>query len=56
MDAAVRLLWNCVNDDRAATAVEYGLIAVGISIAGGLVVLSIGQQLSGTFAQIAGLL
>ena len=56
MNWAVELLWNCLNDDRGATAIEYGLIATTISIAGGLVVLSIGQQLANTFAQVAGLL
>lgn len=55
METAVELLWNYVNDDRAATAIEYGLIASVISIACALVVLSIGKILAGTFAQVAGL-
>jgi pilus assembly protein Flp/PilA len=41
------------NDDRAATAIEYGLIAAGISVAIIAVVNGLGSQLSSTFSSIS---
>ncbi|HUI14532.1 MAG TPA: Flp family type IVb pilin [Xanthobacteraceae bacterium] len=29
----LRVLWRFLNDDRGATAIEYGLIAAGIAVA-----------------------
>jgi pilus assembly protein Flp/PilA len=43
-----------VRDESGATAIEYGLIAalIGVAIIAG--VRSLGTQLSGTFAKVAG--
>jgi pilus assembly protein Flp/PilA len=42
-----------INDDRGATAIEYGLIAAGISIAIIAVVNGLGTQLTSTFSSIS---
>jgi pilus assembly protein Flp/PilA len=42
-----------VNDDSAATAIEYGLIAAGISVAIIAVVNGVGSSLNATFNTIA---
>ena len=42
-----------VNDDRGATAIEYGLIAAGISVAIIAVVNGLGTQLNSTFSSIS---
>ena len=41
-----------IHDDSGATAIEYGLIAAGISIAIISVVLSIGTSLNTTFGPV----
>lgn len=41
-----------LNDESGATAIEYGLIAAGISVAIILVVNSLGTQLKTTFTTI----
>jgi pilus assembly protein Flp/PilA len=46
------ILW-FVNDDSGATAIEYGLIVAGISIAIIAVVNGLGTQLSSTFNSIS---
>ena len=56
MDQAVRQLWGFVANDRAATAIEYGLIASFISIATALVCLQIGSNLVVIFEQVASML
>lgn len=56
MERAVKLLWCCVDDENAATAIEYGLIASIISIATALVVLQIGTSLQAIFQQAADML
>jgi pilus assembly protein Flp/PilA len=40
------------NDESGATAIEYGLIAAGISVAIAAIVISVGQDLVGTFTKI----
>ncbi len=47
------ILRDFINDDGAATAIEYGLIAAGISIAIIAVVNGLGTQLSSTFSSIS---
>ena len=47
------LLNRFINDERAATAIEYGLIAAGISVAIVTVVLSVGSSLNMNFTTIA---
>jgi pilus assembly protein Flp/PilA len=42
-----------VKDESGATAIEYGLIAAGISIAILTVVTTVGQSLEGMFQRIA---
>ena len=41
-----------IRDDSGATAIEYGLIAAGISVAIISVVLSIGTSLNTTFGSV----
>ncbi len=49
MIAKIRLF---LIDDNGATAIEYGLIAAGISVAIITVVSSLGTKLSGTFGKV----
>ena len=53
MDQAVNQLWGFVADDKAATAIEYGLIASFISIAAAVVFFQIGSSLVLIFDQVA---
>ena len=52
----VRVLWRFLNDDRGATAIEYGLIAAGIAVAIIAVVQGLGTQLNTTFSSVSGAL
>jgi pilus assembly protein Flp/PilA len=47
----INLLKRFVKDESGATAVEYGLVAAGISVAIIAVVQGLGSKLSSTFAQ-----
>jgi pilus assembly protein Flp/PilA len=47
-----RIFANFVKDQSAATAIEYGLIAAGISVAIIVAVNGLGTNLSGTFGNI----
>ncbi|HEY7296841.1 MAG TPA: Flp family type IVb pilin [Xanthobacteraceae bacterium] len=47
------LVTKFVNDDSGATAIEYGLIAAGISIAIVTVVGTVGTKLNATFTTVA---
>ena len=47
------LVLRFVNDQSAATAIEYGLIAAGISIAIIAVVNGLGTKLNTTFASVS---
>ena len=47
------LVLRFVNDDSAATAIEYGLIAAGISIAIIVVVNGLGTQLNTVFGSVS---
>jgi pilus assembly protein Flp/PilA len=47
------LLKRFANDDSGATAIEYGLIAAGISVAIITVVNTLGSQLKSTFTNIS---
>jgi pilus assembly protein Flp/PilA len=42
-----------INDEGGATAIEYGLIAAGISIAIITVVAALGSTLNGTFTTVS---
>jgi pilus assembly protein Flp/PilA len=54
--AMLCVLWRFLNDDRGATAIEYGLIAAGISVAIIAVVQGLGTQLNATFSSVSGAL
>jgi pilus assembly protein Flp/PilA len=43
---------NFLRDESAATAIEYGLIAAGISVAIIVVVVSVGASVNDTFATV----
>ena len=47
------LLKTFVRDERGATAIEYGLIAAGISVAIITVVTTLGTQLNATFTSVS---
>ena len=46
------LIKRFVQDDSGATAIEYGLIAAGISVAIITVVISLGSKLNATFTSV----
>jgi pilus assembly protein Flp/PilA len=50
------LLVRFSKDESGATAIEYGLIAAGISVAIAVIVFSVGTKLAALFAQIEALL
>ncbi len=56
LSVMVRVLWRFINDDRGATAIEYGLIAAGIAVAIIVVVEGLGTQLNTTFSSVSGAL
>ncbi len=45
----MRRFWNLWRDDRAATAIEYGLIAALIAVAAITALTSVGTKLGSTF-------
>ena len=47
-----KLFWNFLRDEEGATAIEYGLIAAGISVAIITVVQGLGSKLSGVFTNV----
>jgi pilus assembly protein Flp/PilA len=47
-----RIIAKFVKDESGATAIEYGLIAAGISVAIIVAVNSIGTSLNGTFGNV----
>jgi pilus assembly protein Flp/PilA len=47
------LVLRFVNDDTGATAIEYGLIAAGISVAIIATVLALGTNLNTTFSSVS---
>jgi pilus assembly protein Flp/PilA len=47
-----RMLAKFLNDERGATAIEYGLIAAGISVAIIAVVQGVGTSLNTTFTSV----
>jgi pilus assembly protein Flp/PilA len=49
----MKLLVKFANDESGATAIEYGLIAAGISVAIIAVVQSLGTKLNSTFTSIS---
>ena len=48
-----KLITRFANDESGATAIEYGLIAAGISVAIVLVVQGVGTQLVATFTKVS---
>jgi pilus assembly protein Flp/PilA len=49
----MKLLKSFVNNERGATAIEYGLIAASISIAIIVAVTSVGSSLNTTFSNVS---
>jgi pilus assembly protein Flp/PilA len=50
----MKTIFNCfIKDESAATAIEYGLIAAGISVAIIVIVNTIGSTLNTKFASIS---
>jgi pilus assembly protein Flp/PilA len=49
----MRNIYRLLRDENAATAIEYGLIAAGISVAIIAVVNGLGTQLNTTFTSIS---
>ena len=49
----MNLVRRFLNDERGATAIEYGLIAAGISVAIIAVVNTLGTKLNTTFSSIS---
>lgn len=47
-----RHLWRFAQDETAATAIEYGLIAAGIAVAIITVVKGLGSKLNTTFTSV----
>lgn len=53
-DQLVRnLLWSFIVNENGATAIEYGLLAAGISVAIIAVVFSLGTSLNSTFSSVS---
>ena len=50
------LIRRFLQDDKGATAIEYGLIAAGISVAIILAVQTLGTNLNTTFSSVSGAL
>ena len=46
-------IWMLLKDDNGATAIEYGLIAAGISVAIITVVQTLGTKLNTTFTKVS---
>ena len=53
MADAGNLLWNFLRNENAATAIEYGLIAAGISVAIIATVAALGTNLNTTFSSVS---
>ena len=47
------LIWRFLQDDTAATAIEYGLIAAGIAVAIIVAVQTLGTNLNTTFSSVS---
>jgi pilus assembly protein Flp/PilA len=47
------LIWKFCKDEQGATAIEYGLIAAGISIAIIATVQALGTNLNNTFSSVS---
>ena len=52
----MRMVQNFLKDESGATAIEYGLIAAGISVAIIAVVQGLGTKLKSTFTAVSGAL
>jgi len=52
LEACVVNIWKFLKDENGATAIEYGLIAAGISIAIIVTVNSLGAKLVTTFGKV----
>jgi pilus assembly protein Flp/PilA len=48
------LIWHFAADERAAAAIEYGLLAVGIAVAILAVIAALGTNLNATYSNTSG--
>lgn len=48
-----RCFWNFLQNEQGATAIEYGLIAAGISVAIIATVTALGSNLNTTFSNVS---
>jgi pilus assembly protein Flp/PilA len=53
LNVMLQVLRRFVDDDRGATAIEYGLIAAGIAVAIIVTVQVLGTQLNKTFSSVS---
>jgi pilus assembly protein Flp/PilA len=53
LNVMLQVLRRFVDDDRGATAIEYGLIAAGIAVAIIVTVQVLGTQLDTTFSSVS---
>ena len=51
--AAGNLLWRFLTDEKGVTAIEYGLLAAGISVAIIAAVAALGTNLNTTFTSVS---
>ncbi|HXQ84407.1 MAG TPA: Flp family type IVb pilin [Xanthobacteraceae bacterium] len=56
MATAGNLLWKFLTDEQGVTAIEYGLLAAGISVAIIATVAALGTNLNTTFSSVSGAL
>ena len=48
-----KFVWNFLDNEQGATAIEYGLIAAGIAVAIIAVVQGLGTNLNATFSSVS---
>jgi len=53
MATAGNLLWKFLTDEQGVTAIEYGLLAAGISVAIIATVAALGTNLNTTFSSVS---
>jgi len=56
MATAGNWLWKFLTDEQGVTAIEYGLLAAGISVAIIATVAALGTNLNTTFSSVSGAL
>ena len=49
-----KMIWSLVNNEEGPSAIEYGLLAVGIAVAIVSVLAALGSNLDTTFSHVSG--